>query len=113
MDPSLKKMLNDYEIQLKDNLFINGNEPSYEDGVFFKSLIEAHYKPSQKEYPSVWAWYSLLIHEIISEWLKKSPTENKNEGKNGNKNKKNKENKQDKKNKKNNRKKLERFKFNE
>ena len=54
-----------------------------------------------------------IIDEVISEWLKKSPTENKNEGKNGNKNKKNKENKQDKKNKKNNRKKLERFKFNE
>ena len=104
MDASLKKMLKDYEISLKDNLFIKGNEPSYEDAVFFKSLLKAHYKPSQKEYPSVWAWYSLVIlfeDEVISEWLKKSPQENKNEGKKEKKNKENKENKEKKQNKQN------------
>ena len=104
MDASLKKMLKDYEILLKDNLFIKGNEPSYEDAAFFRALLKAHYRPSQKEYPSVWAWYSLINlfeDEVISEWLKKSPSENKNEGKKGKKNKENKENKQNKENKEN------------
>ena len=95
MDQSLKKMINDYEISLKDNLFVTGCEPSYEDAKFFKLLLDAHYKPNQKEYPSVWAWYSLMIlfeDEVISEWLKSSKEckkENKKEGK--------KENKKDKK----------------
>ena len=97
MAESLKELLNDYEIALKDNLFVSGCEPSPEDAKFFKLLIDAHYKPNQKEYPSVWAWYSLMIlfeDEVISEWLKSSK-DNKNENKNENK----KEKKKDKKGK--------------
>ena len=97
---SLKEMLKEYEISLKDNLFITGSEPSYEDAQFFKLLLESHYKPQKKEYPSVWSWYSLMIlfeDEVITEWLKKGPKENKKEHKNENKKENKKENKNEKK----------------
>ena len=84
MDASLKKLLKDNENTLKDNLFLSGNEPSGEDAKFFKLLLDANYKPSQKEYPSVWAWYSLMIlfdDEVIIEWLKASAKSNKKENK--------------------------------
>lgn len=64
----------------------------------------------KKEYPSVWAWYSLMIlfdDEVIIEWLKASAKSNKKENKKeknkgneshkGNDNQK--ENKKDKKHK--------------
>ena len=110
MDASLKKLLKDNENTLKDNLFLSGNEPSGEDAKFFKLLLDANYKPSQKEYPSVWAWYSLMIlfdDDVIIEWLKASAKSNKKENKKekdkgneshkGNDNQK--ENKKDKKHK--------------
>ena len=96
MDESLKKMLKEYEISLKDNLFINGSEPSYEDAQFFKLLLNSQYKPQKKEYPSIWSWYSLMIlfeDEVIKEWLKKGPKENKKENKHKDENKKEKKNK--------------------
>ena len=106
MDESLVEKLKENELLLKDNLFITGCEPSYEDAYFFKLLLEAKYKPLQKDYPCVWAWYSLMIlfeDEIIKEWLKKQGKENKKgENKKGqNKKEKNKteQNKQEKKNK--------------
>jgi translation elongation factor EF-1beta len=84
MDASLKKMLKDNEQILKDNLFLSGSEPSGEDANFFKLLLGANCKPSQKEYPSVWAWYSLMIlfdDDVIIEWLKISAKSNKKENK--------------------------------
>ena len=84
MDASLKKMLIDNEHTLKDNLFLSGSEPSGEDAKFFKLLLDANCKPSQKEYPSVWAWYSLMIlfdDDVIIEWLKASAKSNKKENK--------------------------------
>ena len=81
MDESLKKLLKTHEITLKDNLFIGGSEPSYEDAVLFKSIIKAHFKPSKKEYPSIWAWYSLIVlfeDEVIMEWIKNSNKEKHN-----------------------------------
>ena len=87
MDESLKKKLKDYENTLKNNLFISGEEPSYEDAYLFKLFLDSHCKPSQKEYPSIWAWYSLMIlfeDEVIKEWLKKPTTKNENENKNKN-----------------------------
>ena len=110
MDESLKKMLKDNENILKDNLFLLGSEPSGEDAKFFKLLLDSNCKPSQKEYPSVWAWYSLMIlfdDDVIIEWLKISARSNKKENKKekdkgneshkGNDNQK--ENKKDKKHK--------------
>ena len=107
MDESLKEKLKEYEIELKKNLFINGPEPSYEDANLFKELLDSHYRPSQKEYPSVWAWYSLMNlfeDEVIKEWLKKPTTEtkkeNKKETKKGNKKENKNENKKEEKKKK-------------
>ena len=69
MDEKLKEN----EIFLKDNLFLGGDEPSSEDALFFKLLLKNKYKPEQKEYPSIWAWYSIIIlfePDIIKEWLR-------------------------------------------
>ena len=69
----LNSMLKENEIFLKTNLFLGGEEPTYEDAIFFKLMIDNKYKPMQKEYPSVWAWYSIMIlfeDEIIKEWLR-------------------------------------------
>ena len=73
MNEKLNEMLKENEIILKDNLFLGGEEPSFEDAIFFKILIEKKYKLSQKEYPSIWAWYSIMIlfdDEVIKEWLR-------------------------------------------
>ena len=101
MDESLENKLKESEVSLKDNLFITGCEPSYEDAYLFKLLTEAGIRPPQQKYPSVWAWYSLMIlfeDEVINEWLKKSgkehhKKENKKENKKEKKNKEKKENK--------------------
>ena len=73
MADSLNELLKENEIFLKDNLFIGGDQPNYEDAKFFKLLIDNKYKPEQKISPSVWAWYSIMIlfeDEIIKEWLR-------------------------------------------
>ena len=73
MADSLNELLKENEIFLKDNLFIGGDQPNYEDAKFFKLLIDNKYKPEQKIFPSVWAWYSIMIlfeDEIIKEWLR-------------------------------------------
>ena len=73
MNEKLNEMLKENEIILKDNLFLGGEEPSFEDAIFFKILIKKKYKLSQKEYPSIWAWYSIMIlfdDEVIKEWLR-------------------------------------------
>ena len=73
MADSLNELLKENEIFLKDNLFIGGEQPNYEDAKFFKLLIDNKYKPEQKIFPSVWAWYSIMIlfeDEIIKEWLR-------------------------------------------
>ena len=100
MDETLKNLLKTHEITLKDNLFITGSEPSCEDAIFYKTLIDANYKPSKKEYPSIWAWYSLMVlfeDEVIIEWIKTANSETQN--KNGSKKECKKENKEKKVNK--------------
>ena len=76
----LEKKLSEYEKQLKNNQFVQGPNPSYEDSELFETLIKNNYKPSQEKFPSVWAWYSLMIlfeDEVIKEWKLKSNQENK------------------------------------
>ena len=66
-------MFKENEIILKDNLFLGGDEPSYKDAEFFKYLIKNKYKPEKEEYPSIWAWYSIMIlfeDEVIKEWMR-------------------------------------------
>ena len=69
----MDEILKENEIFLKDNLFLGGDEPSSEDAIFFKLLLKNKYKPEQKEYPSIWAWYSIILlfePDIIKEWLR-------------------------------------------
>ena len=66
-------MFKENEIFLKDNLFLGGDEPSYKDAEFFRYLIKNKYKPEKEEYPSIWAWYSIMIlfeDEVIKEWMR-------------------------------------------
>ena len=73
MADSLNELLKENELFLKDNLFLGGEEPNYLDAKFFKLMIDNKYKPVQKNFPSVWAWYSIMIlfeDEIIKEWLR-------------------------------------------
>ena len=73
MADSLNQLLKENEIFLKDNLFIGGDEPNYFDAKFFKLLIDNKYIPDKKFFPSVWAWYSIIIlfdDEVIKEWLR-------------------------------------------
>ena len=81
----MNKMFKENEIFLKDNLFLGGEEPSYEDAEFFKYLIKNKLKPEQKEYPSIWAWYSIMIlfeDEVIKEWMRHSNKNIKKKNKN-------------------------------
>ena len=69
----MNKMFKENEIFLKENMFLGGAEPSFKDAEFFKYLIKNKYKPEKKEYPSIWAWYSIMIlfeDEVIKEWLR-------------------------------------------
>ena len=66
-------MFKENEIFLKDNLFLGGDEPSYKDAEFFRYLIKNKYKEEKEEYPSIWAWYSIMIlfeDEVIKEWMR-------------------------------------------
>ena len=69
----MDNILKENELFLKDNLFLGGDEPSSEDGEFFKLLLKHKYKPEQTKYPSIWAWYSIIIlfeDDVIKEWLR-------------------------------------------
>ena len=66
-----ESLLVDLEKKLENNLFVNGAEPSQEDAESFAKFIEAKTVPDQDKYPSVWAWYSLMVlfeDEVIQSW---------------------------------------------
>ena len=59
------------EKSLANNLFIKGAHPSQEDATTFAKFEEAKCVPDQDKYPSVWAWYSLMVlfeDEVIKSW---------------------------------------------
>ena len=59
------------EKSLANNLFIKGAHPSQEDATTFAKFEEAKCVPDQDKYPSVWAWYSLMVlfeDEVIKRW---------------------------------------------
>lgn len=63
--------LADLEKKLADNLFVNGPQPSIDDAAAFQEFINAKQVPDQDNYPSVWAWYSLMVlfeDEVIKSW---------------------------------------------
>ena len=59
------------EKSLANNLFIKGAHPSQEDATTFAKFEEAKCVPDQEKYPSVWAWYSLMVlfeDEVLKSW---------------------------------------------
>ena len=63
--------LAELEKSLANNLFIKGAHPSHEDATNFAKFVEAKCVPDQDKYPSVWAWYSLMVlfeDEVLKSW---------------------------------------------
>ena len=72
------------EKSLANNLFIKGAHPSQEDATTFAKFEAAKCVPDQDKYPSVWAWYSLMVlfeDEVIKSW--KSAEKPQGKGKEG------------------------------
>ena len=85
--------LAELEKSLANNLFIKGAHPTHEDATNFAKFVEAKCVPDQDKYPSVWAWYSLMVlfeDEVIKSWKPaEKPQEKKGgKGKDGKKGKK-------------------------
>ena len=66
-----ESVLADFEKKLENNLFVNGAQPSQDDAQAFEKFITAKCVPDQDKFPSVWAWYSLMVlfeDEVIKSW---------------------------------------------
>ena len=66
-----ESFLADLEKKLANNLFVKGAQPSHEDAEAFEKFITAKCVPDQDKFPSVWAWYSLMVlfeDEVIKSW---------------------------------------------
>ena len=66
-----ESVLADLEKKLEHNLFVKGAQPSHDDAEAFAKFVEAKAVPDQDKYPSVWAWYSLMVlfeDEVIKSW---------------------------------------------
>ena len=75
--------LAELEKSLANSLFIRGEQPTQEDATNFAKFVEAKCVPDQDKYPSVWAWYSLMVlfeDEVIKSW---KPAEKPQEKKGG------------------------------
>ena len=53
--------LAELEKSLANNSFIKGDHPSLDDCTSFTKFIEAKYIPDKDKYPSIWAWYNLMV----------------------------------------------------
>jgi len=76
--------LAELEKSLANNLFIKGAHPSHEDATNFAKFVEAKCVPDQDKYPSVWAWYSLMVlfeDEVIKSWKPAEKPQEKHSGK--------------------------------
>ena len=84
-----ESILADLEKKLENNLFVKGAQPSHEDAEAFEKFITAKCVPDQDKFPSVWAWYSLMVlfeDEVIKSWKSSAkPEQNKKGGKKGKK----------------------------
>ena len=66
-----ESVLADLEKKMEKNLFVNGAQPSQDDAQAFEKFITAKCVPDQDKFPSVWAWYSLMVlfeDEVIKSW---------------------------------------------
>ena len=78
--------LKELEKKLSDNLFVKGPHPSHEDAQAFEEFTKANYVPDQDEYPSVWAWYSLMVlfeDEVVNSWKSNKQEKGEKKGKGG------------------------------
>ena len=94
-----ESVLADLEKKLENNLFVNGAQPSQDDAQAFEKFITAKCVPDQDKFPSVWAWYSLMVlfeDEVIKSW-KPSGKPNQQQQKGGKGEKGGKKGKKDKK----------------
>ena len=97
-----ESVLADLEKKLENNLFVKGAQPSHDDAEAFAKFVEAKVVPDQDKYPSVWAWYSLMVlfeDEIIKSWKPqqgKQEQHKKEKGGKGGKKNKNEEKKEEK-----------------
>ena len=69
------------EKNLENNIFLKGSHPCQEDALTLAKFIEAKYIPDQDKFPSLWAWYSLIIlftKDVIKSW---NPYNKKEQGK--------------------------------
>ena len=76
--------LAELEKSLANNLFIKGAHPTHEDATNFVKFVEAKCVPDQDKYPSVWAWYSLMVlfeDEVIKSWKPAQTPQEKKGGK--------------------------------
>ena len=103
-----ESVLADLEKKLENNLFVKGAQPSHDDAEAFQKFITAKCVPDQDKYPSVWAWYSLMVlfeDEVIKSW-KPSGNKQEHQGKKGGKGKGGKKEEKKKKKKKKKQKKM-------
>ena len=97
-----ESVLADLEKKLENNLFVKGAQPSHDDAEAFAKFVEAKVVPDQDKYPSVWAWYSLMVlfeDEVIKSWKPqqgKQEQHKKEKGGKGGKKNKNEEKKEEK-----------------
>ena len=76
--------LAELEKSLANNLFLKGAHPTQADASTFAKFIEEKCVPDQDKYPSVWAWYSLMVlfeDEVIKSWKPAEKPHEKHEGK--------------------------------
>ena len=83
-----ESLLNDLEKKLANNLFVKGAQPSHGDAEAFEKFITAKCVPDQDKFPSVWAWYSLMVlfeDEVIKSWKPSGKPEQHKKGEKGEK----------------------------
>ena len=83
-----ESLLTELEKKLANSLFVKGPQPSHEDADAFEKFITAKYVPDQDKFPSVWAWYSLMVlfeDEVIKSWKASAKPEQHKKGGKGEK----------------------------
>jgi len=66
-----ESFLTGLEKKFANNLFTKGAQPTHEDAEAFKKIVTAKCVPDKDKYPSVWAWYSLMVlfeDEVMKSW---------------------------------------------
>jgi elongation factor 1-beta len=64
--------------QLKDNLYIGGNQPSAEDALVFEQFVNANTEPNQDKHVNLWSWYALVTlfeNSIRESWKQVVPAQ--------------------------------------